>query len=180
MKHFLYIFITLLSLLTIQAQEVRNDDLGDVSDEFQNTFFEALKQKGIENYDKAIDLLEKCNSQHPDNAAINFELGKNYYELNKFQLAEKALQKANSLKPNNQWILETLYHLYHSQKNAPKVFETLKNLDKVHPKYATTLVKFYYKNQQHDEALVLLSKLDAKGTNTNREQLSHLIYLHGR
>ena len=82
MKQTLYIFITLLSMLTIQAQEVRNDDLGDVSDEFQNTFFEALKQKGIENYDKAIDLLEKCNSQHPDNAAINFELGKNYYELN--------------------------------------------------------------------------------------------------
>ncbi|NQY28335.1 MAG: tetratricopeptide repeat protein [Flavobacteriaceae bacterium] len=180
MKQTLYIFITLVSMLTIQAQEVRNDDLGDVSDEFQNTFFEALKQKGIENYDKAIDLLEKCNSQHPDNAAINFELGKNYFELDKFQLAEKTLQKANSLKPNNQWILETLYHLYRSQKNVPKVIETLKNLDEIHPKYATTLVKFYYKNQQHDEALVLLSKLDAKGTNRNREQLRHLIYLHGR
>ncbi len=180
MKQTIYIFITLLSLLTTQAQEVREDDLGDVSDEFQTTFFEAIKQKGIENYDKAIDLLEKCNAEQPNNAAVNFELGKNYYELDKLQLAENALQKANSLKPNNQWILETLYRLYRSQKNAPKIIETLENLNQVHPKYANTLVEFYYKNQQHDDALVLLDKLDAKGTNRDREQLRHLIYLHGR
>ena len=79
MKQSLYIFITLLSLLTTQSQEVREDDLGDVSDKFQTAFFEAIKQKGIENYGKAIDLLETCNTQHPNNAAINFELGKNYY-----------------------------------------------------------------------------------------------------
>lgn len=180
MKQTLHIFITLLSLLTTQAQEVRNDDLGDVSDEFQSTFFEAIKQKGIENYDKAINLLEKCNAEQPNNVAVNFELGKNYYELDKLQLAENALQKANSLKPNNQWILETLYHLYRSQKNTPKVIETLESLNQVHPKYANTLIEFYYKNQQHDNALVLLDKLDAKGTNRSREQLRHRIYLHGR
>jgi len=180
MKQTLYIFTILLSLLTIQAQEVREDDLGDVSDEFQTAFFEAIKQKGIENYDKAIDLLEKCNREQPNSAAINFELGKNYYELDKLQLAENALRKANSLKPNNQWILETLYHLYRSQKNAPKAIETLENLNQVHPKYAIELAQFYYKNQQHDNALVLLDKLDAKGTNRSREQLRHLIYLHGR
>jgi len=180
MKHLLHIFISFLCLAFSQAQEVRNDDLGDVSDEFQTAFFEAIKQKGIENYDKAIDLLEKCNSQHPNNAAINFELGKNYYELDKLQLAENALQKANSLKPNNQWILESLYHLYRSQKNALKIIKTLENLNQIHPKYATTLVQFYYKNQQHDKALVLLDKLDAKGTNRNREQLRFQIYLHGR
>jgi len=167
-------------LLTIQAQEVRNDDLGDVSDEFQSAFFEAIKQKGIENYDKAIDLLEKCNTEQPNNAAVNFELGKNYYELDKLELAENALQKANNLKPNNQWVLETLYHLYRSQRNTDKVIETLKSLHKVHPKYATELVKFYYKNNQHSNALTLLDKLDKKGANKSSEQLRHLVYLHGR
>ena len=38
-----------------QLQEVTmEDDLGNVSDEFQEHFFEALKQKAIENYDKAL------------------------------------------------------------------------------------------------------------------------------
>ena len=179
MKQTLYIFATLLSLLTTQAQEVRNDDLGDVSDEFQTTFFEAIKQKGIENYDKAIDLLEKCNTEQPNNAAINFELGKNYYELDKLQLAENALQKANTLKPNNQWILETLYRLYSSQKNSTQTIITLKNLRDIHPKYSNELISAYYKTLQYDKALALINKLDEKGVTRNREQLRHQIYMHG-
>ena len=40
--------------------EEREDDLGDVTDAFQTNFFEALKQKGIENYQKSADALLKC------------------------------------------------------------------------------------------------------------------------
>jgi len=162
-----------------QAQEVREDDLGDVSDELQSTFFEAIKQKGIENYDKAIDLLETCNAQLPNNAAINFELGKNYYELDKLQLAENALQKANTLKPNNQWILETLYRLYRSQKNISQTIAILKNLKKIHPKYTDDLIRVYYTSQQYNKALSLINQLDEKGVTRNREQLRHQIYIHG-
>lgn len=179
MKLIQLIFITLFSLLTTQAQEVRNDDLGDVSDELQSTFFEAIKQKGIENYDKAIDLLETCNAQLPNNAAINFELGKNYYELDKLQLAENDLQKANSLKPNNQWILETLYRLYRSQKNNSKTIVTLENLKNIHPKYNTNLISAYSASQQYNKALSLLDQLDKKGVTRNREQLRHQVYIYG-
>jgi len=38
---------------TLSQQVEVNDDLGDVTDEFQEYFFEALKQRGIENYEKA-------------------------------------------------------------------------------------------------------------------------------
>ena len=34
-----------------------DDDLGNVEDEFQEHFFEALKQKGIENYERAVEAL---------------------------------------------------------------------------------------------------------------------------
>lgn len=180
MKQTIYTFIILLSLLTTQAQEVREDDLGDVSDEFQTAFFEAIKQKGIENYDKAIDLLEKCNLQHPNNAAINFELGKNYYELDKLLLAENALQKANAIKPNNRWILETLYQLYHSQKNTEKTIEILNTLSNIDPKYANQLIVFYYKNQQYDNALTLINLLDKKGETRKREKLRHQVYILGK
>ena len=36
------------------------DDLGNVSDDFQENFFEALKQKGIENYELALNALDKA------------------------------------------------------------------------------------------------------------------------
>ncbi|HLU51715.1 MAG TPA: hypothetical protein VKZ42_06080, partial [Flavobacteriaceae bacterium] len=46
-------------------QEKVLDELGDVNDAFQNFFFEALKQKAIENYDRAIEWLEKAAKESP-------------------------------------------------------------------------------------------------------------------
>ena len=49
--------------MTTYAQEIETpptDDLGNVSDAFQENFFEALKQKGIENYELALIALEKA------------------------------------------------------------------------------------------------------------------------
>ena len=45
---------------------------------FQDNFFEALKQKGIENYDKAIESLLICKEKEPENTVIYIKLGKNY------------------------------------------------------------------------------------------------------
>ena len=36
------------------------DDIALVNDSFQDAFYESLKQKAIENYDKSIDALEIC------------------------------------------------------------------------------------------------------------------------
>ena len=41
-------------------EEQPTDDLGNVTDAFQENFFEALKQKGIENYELALDALRKA------------------------------------------------------------------------------------------------------------------------
>ena len=43
--------------------------------QFQNYFYEGLKQKGIENYIKAIDAFVKCAELFPERAVIFFELG---------------------------------------------------------------------------------------------------------
>ena len=160
-----------------QAQEQREDDLGDVSDAFQTTFFEALQQKGIENYDKAIYLLLECRDQAPENASVHFELGKNYFELDKFQLAEEALLKANALKPNNRWILEELYHLYSYQKKKSQTIEILIQLNTITNTYSNELINSYYQNSQYNKAIALIDQLDYKlGTDKVREQLRYTIY----
>ena len=48
---------------------------------FQTFFFEALQQKAIENYDKAIFALEACNNIDSKNVAVLYELSKNYVFL---------------------------------------------------------------------------------------------------
>jgi len=97
MKKQLYILILLIGIVIIPqpsyAQEGLNkksdDDLGNVEDEFQEYFFEALKQKGIENYDRAVDALHKCLNLNNKLPVIYFELGKNYSRLKNFGAAEE-------------------------------------------------------------------------------------------
>ena len=75
-------------------QDINVDDLGNVSNTFKEQFFEALKQKGIENYDRAIQALQRCLAQEPKNAVIHFELGKNYNALKQYDAAEESLKEA--------------------------------------------------------------------------------------
>ena len=102
MKHKIYIFYILFGLFTIpqisSAQvdfnKTPDDDLGDVSDEYQELFFEALKQKGIENYDKAVTALLKCQELDDSESILFYELGNNYNKLKNFGAAEDVLKKA--------------------------------------------------------------------------------------
>ena len=65
-----------LSWAQTEPEEIKLED-----NKFKDSFFEALKQKGIENYDKAIVALERCLKIDPNSATIYNELGKNYFSL---------------------------------------------------------------------------------------------------
>ena len=64
-----------------------NDDLGNVEDKFQEYFFEALKQKGIENYQKSANALLICIEMNDSDPVLFYELGKNYMQLKNFGAA---------------------------------------------------------------------------------------------
>ena len=65
-----------------QDEDILTDDLGNVSDAFQERFFEGLKQKGIQNYEKALEALsEALNAAGDDKeqqAVVHFEMAKNH------------------------------------------------------------------------------------------------------
>ena len=68
---------------------------------FQNFFFEALQQKAIGNFDKAISALENCQNIKNDDKAVEFEFAKNYFELDKYYEAETYIKKALVKEPEN-------------------------------------------------------------------------------
>ena len=75
-KSFLYLGIGLISICaTAQNDDEREDDLGDVSDAFQEAFFEGLKQAAIENHEKAILAFTDCIEEDPENASENSKHG---------------------------------------------------------------------------------------------------------
>ncbi len=154
---------------TIIAQEEENAEvsLEEVEDAFQENFYEALKQKGIENYDLAVDLLLECKNLDPTNIVIDYELGKNYTSQRKYIEAESYLLNAVKNDPDNIWYLDALFNLYDSQKNSIKSIEIAKELAKKNSKYKMYLVNLYYNSTEYKKALNILDELDKEYGTTN-------------
>ena len=133
------LFIPQTSYAQVDFNKRPDDDLGNVEDEFQDYFFEALKQKGIENYDRAVDALQRCLNLDSKQPVIYFELGKNYNKLKNFGAAEDALKKAISMQPDNLWFLDELYDVYFQQDDINNAIKTIKQLVKHHPYYKEDL-----------------------------------------
>ncbi|OUR98084.1 hypothetical protein A9Q86_13565 [Flavobacteriales bacterium 33_180_T64] len=154
-----------------------NDDLGNVEDKFQEYFFEALKQKGIENYQKSVDALLKCIDLKDSDPVLYFELGKNYKALKNFGAAEDALKKAVSKSPENEWFLDELYDVYIQQNEMVKALKTVKQLVKFHPDYKQDLASLYIRVKKYKDALKLLDEMDEQlGYSQDRDYLRNQIY----
>lgn len=63
------------------SEEINVDNLGDNTDEFQETFFKAIAQRAVENPQKAIEELEKCLKLQPENTAVYYELAKKLHRF---------------------------------------------------------------------------------------------------
>ena len=154
-----------------------DDDLGNVEDEFQEHFFEALKQKGIENYGRAVEALHKCLNLDSRKPVIYFELGKNYNKLKNFGAAENNLKKAISMQPDNVWFLDELYDVYYQQEDVNNAIRTIKQLVKYHPDYKEDLAALYTREGKYKQALELLDELDEKlGISESRDAMRNDIY----
>ena len=157
--------------------EMAQDDLGDVTDAFQEHFFEALKQKAIENYDKAIDALVQALALKPDEAVVYLELGKNFNALRQYSQASVYLERGRKAAPQNEGILEELYTTYYQNKEFDRALPVVKDLAKLNAAFSEDLVNLYIENQKFDEALALLDSLDrTKGSSTYRESLRRQVY----
>ena len=135
---------------------------GNVEDKFQEHFFEALKQRGIENYDRAIKALQECVRLDDSHPIVYFELGKNYIQLKNFGAAEDALKKAVSKDPDNEWYLDELYGVYYQLNDYDKALRTVKQLVRFHPDYKEDLASLYFRNKRYKMALKVLDELDTE------------------
>ncbi|NMH89280.1 tetratricopeptide repeat protein [Flavivirga algicola] len=185
MKYKIYILFVFFGMLIfpqinyaqVDFNKKPDDDLGNVEDKFQELFYEALKQKGIENYDRSVESLLKCIELDNSVPVLYYELGKNYKKLKNYQAAEEALKKAVNKEPDNEWFLDELYGFYASQNDFDKAIKTVKQLVKYHPDYKEDLASLYLRSKKYDEALKLLDELDSKfGISMSRDRMRDQIY----
>ncbi|HIB47504.1 MAG TPA: tetratricopeptide repeat protein [Flavobacteriaceae bacterium] len=180
----------LLSAPAIYAQDEKdlendsatvNEDLGTVTDSFQENFFEALKQKGIENYELALDALtlakRAANGDVENIAVVDFERGKNLAALKRYEEAELSFQDVLKTQPANLDVQVALYDVYFEMRDYDKAIPLVKNLIKQDEDYKEDLVNLYNRTKQYDLALTLLDELDETwGESVYRNALRRNIY----
>ncbi len=161
----------------IDFNQKPDDDLGNVEDAFQENFFEALKQEGIENYERAIEALKKCVALNTTEPAIYFQLGKNYTQIKHYEEAKTNLKKAVTINPNNEWYLKALYDVYALQNDYQNAISTIKKLIPFHHDYKENLATLYLKTNQPEKALQLIDELDEEyGYSATRDKVRDIIY----
>ena len=148
------------------AQE-NPDTIALVDDQLENNFYEAVKQRGIENYDKAIVAIQKCIEKEPKNAAFQYELGKNYLSLKNYVDAENAFKKAIELDNKQRWYWNGLYDVYYQTKDYQKSIPIVEKLVEFDSNMNEDLVSLYMNTNQHTKALELLKDMESKSKLTS-------------
>nr|WP_026110031.1 tetratricopeptide repeat protein [Flavobacterium sp. WG21] len=173
-------FVLLGNPISVMAQ-TEPEDIAMATDEYQDAFYESLKQKGIENYDKAITSLQKCIKLKPNDAVAYFELGKNYLSLKDYRSAQDSFEKATQLDPKNKWYWLGIYDVSYETKNYPLAIETIQKIMVFDEEYKDDLISLYMITNQFDKALVAINEMNEKyGKSEDRDRYRLQILSQGK
>ncbi len=176
----LYILVFSALLLSCATQKKVSTKESE-SYEVTALFLDALKEKLINNYEKAIELLKKAEELSPKNAAIKYELSQIYTYKGSFSYAVTYAEKAAELDPENKWYLLQLAYLYKSNslhKEALTTFEKLYDLEPSNLTYAFSLADAYLYVGEAKKAIEIINEVEAQiGINEDLSYQKRDLYL---
>jgi tetratricopeptide (TPR) repeat protein len=161
----------LLSFPIALLAQTEPEDVATINDDFENFYYESLKQKGIENYDKAIDALEQCKSIQPENGIVYFELGKNLLFQKKYKEAYDNFEKATKIDPKNRWAWVGMYDVCYDTRDFNQAIIIVQKLVEFKSDYREDLTSLYMNTQQFDKALELINELNETAGKSEKREL---------
>ncbi|MBP6038843.1 MAG: tetratricopeptide repeat protein [Flavobacterium sp.] len=160
-KHIAFIIFLLFSFGNQLFAQQNPEDIALVENKTEDYFFEALAQRGIENYDKAIVAIQKCLEKEPKNPAFLYELGKNQLDAKDYVAAEITFKSAVEIDNKQRWYWNGLYDVYYQTKNFDKAIGVVQKLIEFDPNMREDLVSLYMNTDQKEKALHLLKEMEA-------------------
>lgn len=142
------------------AQEQEPESVALDANQFEEAFYDALKEKSMENHDKAIQKLQTCLQLQPQEAVVHFELAKNYFAIKDYTQAVIQFEKVLELKPDERWAWDGLYQIAKTNRNYQQAIVYLKKLIPYSTEYQEELVSTYMFAQKYEEALLLIEELN--------------------
>jgi tetratricopeptide (TPR) repeat protein len=181
-KSALYIlFLVLLCNSALLLAQTEPEEIKLNSDQFRDYFYESLKQKAIENYDKSILALEECLKIEAENATIHFELGKNHLALKDYKKAYSSFERATQIDPTNKWFWVGMYDVDYETKDYGNAIKTIEKLILFDSKFKEDLTSLYMSTSQFDKALQLINELnESSGKSDRRESYKMQILSQGK
>lgn len=170
-------YVTLLLLLVTGgialAQEEGSAELFTeaYTDAFQETFFQALKEKGIENYDRAQALLLECKQLDPLEPALDHELAKVLAAQKNYPAAESYAIAAVRAEPEVYWFAHGLMEILVAQYKAPEDLSDLLPLSV--PEFRMNLARWYIRREEGSKALAQLEGLPETDEVVQLRQQAH-------
>ena len=160
-KHIAFIVFLLFSFGDQLFAQQNPEDIALEENKTEDYFFEALAQRGIENYDKAIVAIQKCLEKEPKNPAFLYELGKNQLDAKDYVAAEITFKSAVEIDNKQRWYWNGLYDVYYETKNFDKAIGVVQKLIEFDPNMREDLVSLYMNTDQKEKALYLLKEMEA-------------------
>ncbi len=142
-----------------EEQESAEVYLEEYTDEFQENFFEALKQKGIQNYDRAVDLFLKCKQLEPNNSVVDYELAKAYMLDKKYVQAQDYAIEALLSEPADYWYLDNLLTIL--DKQGSPIENVKQQIPYENNKLKQNMAVSFFKMKKYEEALKVLDDLES-------------------
>jgi tetratricopeptide (TPR) repeat protein len=148
---------------------------------FNQVFFEAIREKTLENMDEAFRLFQEARNLDPNNDVVCYELGLMYFNRGEPFMAEALLKKAVLLAPGNVFYLETLVQVYERMGKYREEAETWKRLYALEPEnfeYGLEIANAYVRAGMAKEALKMSAELEADyGLTRELVEVNKAIYL---
>lgn len=160
-KHIAFFVFLLFSFGNQLFAQQNPEDIALVENKTEDYFFEALAQRGIENYDKAIVAIQKCLEKEPKKPAFLYELGKNQLDAKDYVAAEITFKSAVEIDNKQRWYWNGLYDVYYQTKNYEKAIGVVQKLIEFDPNMREDLVSLYMNTDQKEKALYLLKEMEA-------------------
>ena len=128
------IIFTISSLITVYcfSQENLFNSIDRNEKEYMSLYFEAERNKVLEDYINALELYEKCVKINPNEPSAYNEIAKIHFFLNDWENSEDYIKMAISLDPTNKWyyfLLLDIYSINSNISNKLDVYESLLDLD---------------------------------------------------
>ncbi len=196
MNRILIIFINLFFVFThLEAQQKsfypegtknnnsssKNKEVENNKDEYQykSFYYSAIKEKSLENFDKAVKYFEKCIKLNPLESAPYYEIARIYINTQP-SVGVKYAKRAYELDLDNNW-----YALFYAENlflnkdyyNSIKVYKSLISKDKDQEDYYLELAKIHLYDNNLKAAISTYNNLEKiKGLNHYTSVQKHKIY----